>query len=89
MLIRKLPAAAAALSVVGLAAPVAGASADATRTTSAPSATGLSLSFVPPKVGGIGVAIGPTIIGGKVIDPGLNVYLPPISLPPINGTPPS
>jgi hypothetical protein len=90
MLIRKLPAAAAVLGLVGLAAPVGGAGADTTPATSAQPAPALPLlSFVPPKVGPISVAIGPTIIGGKVIDPGLNVSLPGISLPPIAWTPPS
>jgi hypothetical protein len=88
MLIPKLSAAAAVLSLVGLAAPVAGAVADTTPTTSAPPALPL-LSFVPPKVGPISVAIGPVIIGGKLISPGVNVSLPGISLPPITWTPPS
>jgi hypothetical protein len=89
MLIQKLPAAAAVLSLVGLAAPVGGAGADTTPTASAASAPALPISFVPPKVGPIDVAIGPTIIGGKVMDPGLNVSLPGISLPPITWMPPS
>jgi hypothetical protein len=89
MLIRKLSAAAGVLSLVGLAAPVGGAGADTTPATSAPTAAALPISFVPPKVGPISAAIGPTIIGGKVIDPGLNVSLPGISLPPITWTPPS
>ena len=84
MLIRKLSAAAAALGLVSLAAPPSAAVADPSPATPGPRAV-----FVPPRVGPIGVAIGPTILGGKVIDPGLNVSLPGISLPPITWTPPS
>jgi hypothetical protein len=90
MFIRKLPAAAAALSLIGLAAPVAGASAATTPAVSLP-ATGASplLTFVPPSVGPLVVSLGATIIGGKVISPGLNVSTPGITLPPLSWTPPA
>jgi hypothetical protein len=89
MLMRKLSSAAAALSLLSLAAPVASASAATTPAASVPPAAALPLlTFVPPKVGPLSVAIGATIIGGKMISPGVNVYLPGVSLPPINWTPP-
>jgi hypothetical protein len=81
MRIAKMPAAAAAICLVGLAAPVA-ASADTTPVTSP------LLTFVPPKVGQISVSIGPTIIGGKVISPGVNVRTTPVSLPTLSWRPP-
>jgi hypothetical protein len=89
MFLRRLCAAAAAVGLVGVAAPVSGALADATPAAPAPLATGLPvLTFVPPKVGPITVNIGPTIIGGKVISPGVHVLMPGVSLPTLNWTPP-
>jgi H+/gluconate symporter-like permease len=76
MHIRKLSAAAAAISVLGVAAPVGAASA-------------ATLTFVPPRVGPLSVSIGPTIIGGKVISAGVNVTTPGVSLAPLVWTPPA
>jgi hypothetical protein len=86
MLIRRISAAAATLSLLGVAA--SGGVASAATTPALPSAPPLPLlTFVPPKVGPLGVAIGATIIGGKTISPGVNVFLPGVSLPPLNWTP--
>ena len=90
MLIRKLSAAATALSLFGIAAPVCGARADTTPAASAPSAAASPLlTFVPPKVGPLSVNIGATIIGGQVISPGVNVYMPGVSVPAMAWTPPA
>jgi hypothetical protein len=50
-------------------------------------ATGLS--FSPPEVGEISVAIGPIIIGGKMINPGLKVTKPAVTLEPAGSLGPS
>jgi hypothetical protein len=80
-------AAVAAAGLMAIAIP-AGASA-ATAPTAGSSSPLLALTFVPPKVGPISVSIGPTILGGQVIDPGLHVTTPGVSLPPISWTPPA
>ena len=83
MHIRKLTMAVAAVGALAAAGPVAGASADTTpaatpTTTTAPP----PLLFVPPHVGPICVTIGATIIGGKVMDPGVHNCTMGTSLPP-------
>jgi hypothetical protein len=93
MRIPKLSAAVAVLIPFALAAPVAGARADATPTdpgayshrVMGPSSP--LLSFVPPKVGPLNVSLGATIIDGQVISPGVNVVSPGITLPPITWSP--
>ena len=74
---------AVAATVVATALPAGAASADtapaAATTTPAPPL----MTFVPPKVGEISVTIGPTIIGGKVINAGVHVVLTPKAIPTI------
>jgi hypothetical protein len=86
MRIRRLSA--AVLIPFALAAPVAGARANTTPAASSPPAGSPLLTFVPPRVGPIGVTLGPTIIDGKEISPGVNVLMPGTSLPPMAWTPP-
>jgi hypothetical protein len=71
-------AAAAAVCLLAWAAPAAHASDPTTPATATPPPT---LTFVPPKVGPLRVDIGPTIINGKVINAGLHVLMPGVSLP--------
>jgi hypothetical protein len=87
MLIRRLSAAAAVLIPLALAAPVSTALADTTPTASSPSAVAPPrIVFVPPRVGPLSVNLGPTIIDGQMISPGVNVVSPGVSLPPIAWT---
>lgn len=79
-------AAAAAAGLLAFAIPVAGASAATAPTTAPADAVPPALTFVPPKVGPISVDIAPTIINGQVINPGLHVLMPGVSLPPIAWT---
>jgi hypothetical protein len=81
--IRKLRLAAAGASALVLAAPVAAANADATPVTPPPTRASYPvLTFVPPSTGPICVAIGPIIIGGKMISPGVSVCTSRVSPPP-------
>ena len=79
---KTLAAAVTAVSVLALAAPVASASTDP----NPPPPASPVLTFVPPRVGPIRVDIGPTIINGKVINAGLHVLMPGVTLPPIRWT---
>jgi hypothetical protein len=81
MLTPKFAAVAAVLVPLGLAVPVA--SADPLPTLSGLPAPGATLTFVPPHVGPLKVAIGPIIIGGKVINPGVNVATQGVAPAPI------
>jgi hypothetical protein len=88
MLTRKpIWAAATAAGLLTFAAPAAVASAaTAPAATTPPASTPPALTFTPPRVGPISVDIAPTIINGKVIDPGLHVRMPGVSMPPISWT---
>ena len=81
-MIRKLCTAAVTLGLCAVAAPVAGASAGTTAGTTAVPASP-ALTFVPPSVGPICVAIGEIILGGNMVSPGLNVCTSGASPPPI------
>src|SRR5438105_1473986 len=92
----RLMAIASAIGVFAAGAPVAGAAA---ATGSAPAAAlpsftlpplptflgtwPSSFTFVPPAGPAISVVIGPIIIDGQVISPGLRVTKPAVKLPPI------
>ena len=90
MPVRKpLAAAAATLGLLAVAAPAASASTPPTTTTTMTATTSPLLTFTPPKVGQLLVAIGPTIIGGKVIDKGLLVSLTPPAIPSMSLTVPA
>jgi hypothetical protein len=74
---------AAALGASAAFGPAGAAHADTPpSTTSAP----YTLTFVPPKVGRISVVIGPVIIGGQVISPGVHVENPQVELPTLTVT---
>ena len=82
MTIGKLTTGVAAAGILAAAGPVAGASADTTPgATQPPTTSSGALTFVPPQVGPICVTIGATIIGGKVMDPGVHTCTMGTSLP--------
>ena len=84
MFIRKLTAATAAAGALALAGPLAGASAASVPPSGGPVLPPLpGLTFIPPHVGPICATIGPIIIGGMVINPGLDVCTTGTSLPPL------
>jgi hypothetical protein len=70
---------AADASTLAIAAPVASAA--------APSPPAPVLTFAPPSVGPICVDLGPIIIGGAMMNPGLNVCSSGASLPPMHWGP--
>jgi hypothetical protein len=91
--VKRVATTAAATGLLAIAMPAAGANADTLPGAALPSLQMPGIDFVPPKVGQLSVDIGPTIIGGQVIDRGLHVStagtsLPPINLPSRNWTPP-
>ena len=92
---RRLAATVATVSLLAVGAPVAGASADPGTMAAGAVPSGsvpirpllpggpLALAFTPPSVGPIAVVLGPIIIGGRVINPGLHVTSPGVTLAPI------
>jgi hypothetical protein len=90
MRIRKHAAAViAATGLLAIAIPAASASAATAPTApadGAPITMPSGLTFVPPRVGPISVDIAATIINGQVVNPGLHVLLPGVSLPPMSWT---
>ena len=89
MFIQKLLGAVAALSLVALTASAGVASASIVSPPSPPLPASETLTFVPPSVGPLRVNIGPTIIGGQMIRPGVNVSTTEVTLPPTAWTLPA
>jgi hypothetical protein len=71
-----------AVGTLAMSTPSAFSSTPATTATSgAPGIAVPAVLFVPPRVGPLSVDIGPTIIGGRVMDPGLQVSTPGSTIP--------
>ena len=87
MRIRTISAAAVATGL--LAIPASNARAAGAPPPSGPLTLPAGLTFVPPSVGPLSVDIAPTIINGKVINPGLHVLMKGVTLPPISWTLPT
>jgi hypothetical protein len=91
--VKRMATTAASAGLLAIAMPAAGASAATLPASTLPnlqlpaSLQMPGINFTPPKVGQISVDIGPTIIGGKVMDPGLHVATPGTALPPITVPP--
>ncbi|MDA0165647.1 hypothetical protein OM076_35600 [Solirubrobacter ginsenosidimutans] len=73
----------AAIGAGAVLAPAGAAHAAAPVTTASSPCT---LTFVPPRMGRVVVVIGPVIIGGKVISPGVHVENAPLELPTLTVT---
>jgi hypothetical protein len=87
--IRTYAAASAAAALLTAALPVASASASTAPVAAAPGTPPPAFTFVPPRVGPISVDIAATIINGQVVNPGLHILMPAVTLPPISWTPPA
>jgi len=74
--------AAASAAVLAAAVPAANAATpSAPPPSTLPAFTLPGLQCTPPYVGPIRVVIGPIIIGGKVINPGINLSTPGVTIP--------